>query len=256
MFGRIGLQLYSVRNHMEDAQGVKDTFRRLAEIGYKEVQTAGGFPGGVEEFAKAARENGIEIIGTHCGFPENLDDISEYVNMHRTLGTVRAGVGGGRYGGTAREINNYIDSVNTLAEKLAGYGMKFTYHHHTHEFARVDGRRVIDYMIDGFDRKNVSFVLDTYWLNHAGCDVNAWIRKLEGSVEILHLKDKAVKLGSNDGYITEVGGGNLDFETIIKTAEDAGVGHLCVEQDTWPAGFDSIDCAAKSYEYLAKLLKL
>ena len=256
MFKNIGLQLYSVRNHMQDIESVRDTFKKLADIGYTEAQTAGAFAGGVEAFADAAKNAGIKIVGTHYGFPENLDNIDEYVEIHKILDTTNAGVGGGKYGTTKEEVLTYIEHVNTLAAKLSEYGMKFTYHHHTHEFGKIDNKTVFDYMVEGFDKKNVSFVLDTYWLSHAGCDVNAWIEKLAGRVDILHLKDKAVKLGSNDGYITEVGNGNLDFKSILKVAEASGVKHICVEQDSWPEDTDSLECAKKSYDYLAKILSI
>lgn len=251
MYKNLGLQLYSVRNHMEDEEGVKYTFKRLAEIGYTEAQTAGAFPCPVEKFAEYAKDAGIKIVGTHYGFPADLNDITDYVNLHKTLGTTNAGVGGGAYGKTKEEILAYIDKVNTLAEKLKDYGMKFTYHHHSHEFGKVGGARVIDYFVDGFDKNNVSFVLDTYWLQNAGADVTTWIEKLAGRVDILHIKDRAVKFGANEGFITEIGSGNLDFDKIIKTAEATGVKHICVEQDTWPLGFDSLDCVKKSFDYFA-----
>lgn len=250
MYKELGLQLYSVRNHMETEEGVKETFRRLAEIGYTEAQTAGAFPIPVEKFAEYAKEAGIKIVGTHYGFPADVDDIEEYVNVHRILGTTNAGVGGGAYGKTKAEVMAYVEQVNRLAENLSKYGMKFTYHHHSHEFAKVPGGdRVIDYMVDGFDKKNVSFVLDTYWLQNAGANVCGWIEMLAGRVDILHLKDRAVKFGTNEGFITEVGSGNIDFAAVLKSAEATGVKHLCVEQDTWPLGFDSIDCVKKSYDY-------
>lgn len=257
MFDKLGIQLYSVRNHMGDGAGVKYTFDRLADIGYREIQTAGAFPCSVEEFAEHAKNAGLTCVGTHYGFPENPDDIEEYVKLHKTLGTTTAGVGGGAYGKTKAEVLAYIDKVNYLAEKLAGYGMKFSYHHHSHEFAKVPGGdRVIDYMVDGFDKKNVVFVLDTCWLQYAGANVNAWIEKLAGRCDVLHLKDRAVKYGTNDSFITECGSGNLDFESAIKAADASGVKHLCVEQDTWPLGFDSIDyCAKKSFDYISQFLK-
>ncbi len=242
--------MYSVRNHMETEEGVKETFRRLAEIGYTEAQTAGAFPIPVEKFAQYAKEAGIAIVGTHYGFPADIDNIEEYVNIHKILGTTNAGVGGGAYGKTKQEVIDYVEKVNRLAENLSKYGMKFTYHHHSHEFAKVPGGdRVIDYMVDGFDKNNVSFVLDTYWLQNAGASVNGWIEKLAGRVDILHIKDRAVKFGTNEGYITEIGSGNIDFVSALKVAEDTGVKHICVEQDTWPLGFDSIDCVKKSYDY-------
>lgn len=257
MFNKLGIQLYSVRNHMTDEAGVKYTFDRLADIGYKEVQTAGEFPCEVEKFAEHMKNAGLTCVGTHYGFPADINDLDAYINIHKALGTTTAGVGGGAYGKTKAEVLAYIDKVNELAEKLAGYGMKFSYHHHSHEFAKVPGGdRVIDYMVDGFDKKNVVFVLDTCWLQNAGASVTAWIEKLAGRCDVLHLKDRAVKYGTNEGYITECGSGNLDLEAAIKTAEATGVKHLCVEQDTWPLGFDSLDYAAKkSFDYLSQFLK-
>ena len=106
MYKDLGLQLYSVRNHMTDAEGVKETFRRLGEIGYTEAQTAGAFPADcpAELFAKYANDAGIKIIGTHYGFPENIDEIDEYV----ALGTTNAGVGGGAYGNTLKQLWNTL----------------------------------------------------------------------------------------------------------------------------------------------------
>ena len=257
MFEKLGIQLYTVRNYMTDEAGVKYTFDRLAEIGYKEIQTAGDFPCPVEKFAEHAKNAGLTCVGTHYGFPQDINNIEDYVALHKTLGTTTAGVGGGDYGKTRASVMAYIDKVNTLAEKLSQHGMKFSYHHHSHEFAKIPGGdRIIDYMVDGFDKKNVSFVLDTYWLNHAGVDVCQWIEKLAGRVDILHLKDCAITLGANDGHITMCGDGNINFASVIKTAEATGVKHLCVEQDTWPSGFDSLNyCAKQSFDYLSQFLK-
>lgn len=256
MYKDLGLQLYSVRNFMTDENSVRETFKKLREIGYTEAQTAGAFPCDVKAYADAAKSAGIKIVGTHYAMPENPDDLDEYIEIHKILGTTNAGVGGGAYGNTKKTVLDYIDKVNRIAENLSKHGMKFTYHHHSHEFAKVGDARVIDYMVDGFDKANVSFVLDTYWLQNAGVNINSWIEMLAGRVDILHIKDRAVKLGTNEGYITEVGSGNIDFVSALKVAEDTGVKHICVEQDTWPLGFSSLDCVKKSYDYyMEKLCK-
>lgn len=256
MFKNVGIQLYSIRNHTQDLEGIKHALKSLAEIGYTELQTAGAFPCSVEEYMSVVKENGLKIIGTHYILPENLDDLDDYIAYHKALETTNAGVGGGASGKNKEDLMAYIDHVNALAEKLAEHGMKFTYHHHSHEFGKVDTLRTMDYLVDGFDKKNVSFVLDTYWLSHAGCDVNEWIKKLEGRVDILHLKDKEIPFGTNDGIITEVGSGNLNFESIIKTAEATGVKHICVEQDDWPSDRDSLECAKMSFDHIAKIIGL
>lgn len=253
MYTKLGLQLYSVRNHMEDEQGVRETFQKLADMGYTQAQTA-GMPCDVHAFADAASKAGIEIIGTHYTFPEDLNNLEEYINFHKILGTTNAGVGGGCAYGTREQIEAFITKVNTLVEKIAPYGMKFTYHHHSYEFAKSEGRRVIEYLYDGLDARNTSFVMDTYWMQYAGVDINAWLKKFEGRVDILHIKDMAVTPGKNDPFITEIGNGNIDFETVLRTAEDTGVKYICVEQDEWPADSDSLDSVKKSCDYFMNIL--
>ncbi len=258
MFNKLGFQAFSVRNYMTNAEDVRKTFERMAAIGYSEVQTAGAFPCTVEEYAAAAHDNGFAVVGTHYGFPADVNDIEDYVKTHRILGTTNAGVGGAfELSKDKSQIMPYIEKVNTLAENLKKYGMKFTYHHHAFEFAKLEGDRIMDMLVDGLNPETTSFVLDTHWLQKGGVSIKEWLEKLAGRCEILHLKDYAVAPGNNDGYITECGNGNINFEEVIKIAEATGVKHLCVEQDTWPLGFDSIDYSMrKSFEHISKFLDI
>ena len=93
-----------------------------------------------------------------------------------------------------------------------------------------------------------SFCLDTYWIQHGGGDVRAWIERLGGRIDILHLKDMGVN--ENGPFITECGNGNINFDGIIPLAEACGVKHFCVEQDIWPG--DPFDSIKQSSEYLHK----
>ena len=258
MFNKLGLQIYSVRNYMTDAKSVRETFERLAKIGYSEVQTAGAFPCTVEEYASAAHDNGFTFVGTHYGFPADVNDIEDYVKMHQILGTTNAGVGGAfDMAKDKAKVMPFIEKANTLGENLKKYGMKFTYHHHAFEFARLEGDRIMDMLVDGLNPETTSFVLDTHWLQKGGVSITEWLEKLAGRCDILHLKDYAVAPGDNNGYITECGSGNINFKEVIKVAEQVGVKHLCVEQDTWPLGFDSVDyCMRKSFEHLSQYLDL
>ena len=258
MFNKLGLQIYSVRNYMTDAKSVRETFERLAKIGYSEVQTAGAFPCSVEEYAAAAHDNGFTFVGTHYGFPEDVNNIEEYVKLHQILGTTNAGVGGAHdVSKDKAKVYAFIEKANTLGENLKKYDMKFTYHHHAFEFAKLGDDRIMDLLVDGLNPETTSFVLDTHWLQKGGVSITEWLEKLAGRCDILHLKDYAVAPGDNNGYITECGSGNINFKEVIKVAEETGVKHLCVEQDTWPLGFDSVDyCMRKSFEHLSQYLDL
>jgi sugar phosphate isomerase/epimerase len=130
--------------------------------------------------------------------------------------------------------------------------MKFTYHNHSFEFRRWgnDGKTAMDILAERLDPETVSFVLDTYWVQHGGGDVRAWIERLAGRIDILHLKDMGVN--ENGPFITECGNGNINFDGIIPLAEQCGVKHFCVEQDIWPG--DAMDSAAFSAQYLKKYI--
>ena len=41
MFSKLGLQMFTVRDHIGDDAALDKTFERMAEIGYTEAQTAG-----------------------------------------------------------------------------------------------------------------------------------------------------------------------------------------------------------------------
>ena len=53
MFSKLGLQLYTVRDHMKDIESVENSIKRLVEMGYTEAQTAGQES---EEFANLTKK--------------------------------------------------------------------------------------------------------------------------------------------------------------------------------------------------------
>ena len=245
MIDRLGLQLFSIRNTMNNAENIRESFRRIREMGYEHGQTAGcAVP--YEEFGRIAREEGIEICGTHDDFGLMLRNPDEAMRNHEALGTRLMGIGG-FHATDPDEVERFIEQANTVAANIAPHGFKFTYHNHSNEFIRMkNGRTVMDMLVEGLDPKGTSFVLDTYWVQHGGGDVRHWIEKLSGRIDILHLKDMG--RDENGPYITEIGNGNLWWEGILDAAEKAGVKYYVVEQDTWPG--DPFDSVRQSAEYL------
>ncbi len=258
---QFGLQLYSVRDHMtENDEGVKNAFLELAKMGYTQAQTAGTYDFiAPEKFAEYAHDAGIEICGTHYNWDRIRNDVEGTVAYHKALGTTNVGIGS--MPGTAlvsiAALDEFINEFNACAEKYAKYGMKLTYHNHSFEFKKLeDGRTVFDHLIEKFDKNNVTFVLDTYWLQHGGVDVRDMIERLSGRVDILHIKDmeacRTLKFGDasvNVPYITEIGSGNINFKGIIPLAEKCGVKYFIVEDDR-AVEVGSYNAVRKSAEYI------
>lgn len=252
---KIGLQLYSVRDHFSTEEEARATFKKLAQLGYSEAQTAGCYGFAYDKFAEMAADAGITIIGTHDNFEMMKKDIDTAIENHRKIGTTNMGIGGFGWGiKDAATVKQFIADANKVAKRLAGEGMKFTYHNHSQEFVKLDnGKTMMEMFLEEFD-ENVSYVLDTYWVQNAGGDVCTWIEKLAGKIDILHLKDMTIQYNENnelESCITEIGNGHLDFKKIIETAEKCGVKHFCVEQDNCPYDFEA--SLKASSDYLHKL---
>lgn len=246
MIKELGLQMYSVREHLETVEDVRDTMKKLKEMGYTVMQTAGQKIT-LEELADITNELGITVCGTHCGMDYLTGDVEKAMEAHRKLGTTNMGIGG-FWSANVDEIKAFIEKANKLAAEIYPHGFKFTYHNHSHEFYKVDGdKTMMDLLVEGLDPEKTSFCLDTYWLQNAGCDVCTWLEKLAGRIDILHLKDMGVN-ADRQSFITEIGNGNMDFAKIIDTAEKIGVKYYVVEQDTCPG--DSLDSVRKSADYI------
>ena len=255
-----GLQLYSVRDHMQDEEGVKETFKRLVGMGYTIGQTAGTYDFiSPEKFAQYAHDAGMTICGTHYSWERIRKDVEGTVAYHKTLGTTNVGIGGMPFDARANvdALNAFIDEFNSMAAEYAKHGMKLTYHNHSFEFKKLeDGRTLFDHLVEKLDKDNVSFVLDTYWLQHGGKDIREVIEMLAGRVDILHITDmeacKDVRVGEatvSVPYITEIGSGNLNFKSIIKTAEACGVKCFVVEDDR-AVDVGSYEAVKRSADYI------
>ena len=73
--GKIGVQLYTIREFMTSELDIRESFRKLKTLGYDQAQTA-GCKISYELFGQIAREEGIEIVGTHDNFEEMCDDFA------------------------------------------------------------------------------------------------------------------------------------------------------------------------------------
>ena len=250
----IGIQLYSIRDRMTTEEDIKAAFKALGEIGYTEAQTAGDFIIPPATFAKYAHDAGIAIVGTHYDWGKIKDQPEETARMHlEDLGTNNVGIGGGPKCTTLDEIKAFVEQFNEAARALAKFGCNLTYHNHSREFVKIEGRTIMDYYVEGFTEPNIRFVPDTYWLQHGGIDVRRFLERISGRIEILHLKDMAACGGEKgrEPYITDVGNGNLDFADIVKTAEACGTRYYCVEQDG-NYEVDSMTSAKTCFDYLRK----
>lgn len=227
----VGAQTYTIRDFCKTESEIAASFAKLAKCGYRAVQVSGL---GVEDARVLRRlldENGLSCAATHVGGDKFLKNLSWVVDFHKTLNCEHAAIGGMpaeyRSGeGCARFAREFSE----IARKLKAEGISFSYHNHSFEFEKFDGRLMLDVLIQESDPEVFMLELDTYWVQHGGGDPAAWIDKVKGRIPLLHLKDMTVR-GQKGPIMAEVGEGNLNWPAIMAAARAAGTRWYLVEQD-------------------------
>lgn len=251
---KVGLQLYSIRDVLgKDEATVRENFRKLAEFGYTQAETA-GIPFDPAVFAHCAKDAGIEIVSTHYNGQEIFEDTERAMRVHDILGSRYIGVGGYSME-TVDDVSRFIENANHAGEIMGREGFKFLYHNHSHEFIPMaDGKTIYERLLTELDAKNTVLELDCFWAQNAGLDPAAFIREHSDRIRLVHLKDMGMRhnpeTGHAESFITEVGHGNMNYKGIVQAADEAKIEYYIVEQDAnWIDG-DPMKAVASSCRYI------
>jgi sugar phosphate isomerase/epimerase len=256
MPSKLAVQTYTIRDFLKTEADLRESMRKVREIGYEAVQLSGvGCMNGdaPEVSAATARqildEQGIACIATHRNWAPLLADPETEIAFHKTLGCDYVAIGGlpNAYFADEAGAKRFLAEAETVLPRLADAGLRFGYHNHAHEFARVGsrGERWIDLIIGGDPRIAMEF--DVYWVAHAGANPERFIERCGGRVPVIHFKDKEV-VPVDGPVMAPIGEGNLDWANLIPACEKAGVEWYAVEQDTCRR--DPFDCLRSSFDFL------
>jgi len=242
----IGINLYSVRQFTQTPADVAQTLRRVKQMGYDFVQISGFGPIEPKELRKMLDGEGLGVCATHIGYADLRDKMDEVIEKHHIWGCKNAALGSlppdmRNRAGFAR----FATEGTAFAARLATAGLTFSYHNHSFEFEKFDGRTGMEIIYEESDPKLLFAEVDTYWVQHGGGDPVAWIRRLKGRQPLVHLKDFAVVEGKQ--VFAEVGEGNLNWPGILAACKEAGVQWYIVEQDSSLRDiFDSIATSVRN----------
>lgn len=243
---QLGAQFYTIRNFCKDTDGLAESLKRVADIGYKTVQLSGICAYDADWMKEELRKNGLTCVLTHTPLDKIKGETEKVIFDNKTLGLDLVGIGG--YYGYKDGVTTIIDEFKDAVQKIKANGMRLTYHNHDHEFVKVDGKVILEHVSEFFGPDEMAFTLDTYWVQSGGADPVMWLNKLKGRTPCIHLKDMLFT-AEKERRMAPVGEGNLNFDAILKTAIDTGVKFALVEQDNC-YGEDPFDCLKRSYEYL------
>jgi sugar phosphate isomerase/epimerase len=228
----LGAQMYNLRQFTQTARDLDLSLKRVADIGYKTVQISGIGNIAAGRVRGFCDKYGLSVVLTHMNADRIIDDTEAVIKENETMGCDYIGIGmmPERYRCDAW-LDQFVADYLPAARKIAEAGKLLMYHNHEFEFCKINGRRVMDFLIDSFKPSEMGFTIDTYWMQAGGADIYEWIAKLAGRMPCVHLKDMDV-MADRSVVMAPIMEGNLNFPKILEALEaDGGVKYLLIEQD-------------------------
>ena len=228
---QLAAQLYTVRDFTNTPAEIATTMKKVKQLGYDAVQCSALGAIDAHELKRIVDGEGLTICATHTDYDRMRDEPQAVIDEHNLWGCKHAAIGG-----LPEEYRNaegyarFAKEASAVAKRLAEGGLAFSYHNHSFELERFNGRTGLDILYEDSNPQYFKSELDTYWIQHGGGDPAAWIRKLKGRADIVHLKDMA--MDGRTQLFAEVGEGNLNWPAILDACKEAGVEWYIVEQDT------------------------
>lgn len=256
----IGVQAMMLKDSFSDV-GAFETLRKVSAIGYNavEISQIPMTPENVAELDRSRTELGMDIAALSVnvegrkGMPiESLaDNFDKIVDDANRLGTTLLRIGMLPFGAmkSLTAVTEFAKQANGYAERLQERGINLYYHNHHIEFAKFDGKYMLDIIADSSPAMGME--IDVHWVQRGGLDPVRTLQKYAGKTAMVHLKDYRIgqlpessfgllEKGDFPGFMAEfrnvvqfaeVGEGNLDFPAIVPAAVAAGAQYLLVEQD-------------------------
>ena len=253
----VGLQLYTVREQL--AKDVPGTLKKVAEIGYKEVEVYDFCGKTAKQFSQLLKDHGLTAPSGHYETKHIKEHWQKHIDDAKELGMkymVHA-ILDRRERTTFDEYKQLVELFSKAAEQTRKAGIQFCYHNHNFEFTRFGDTTAYDFLLKQLDPQLVQFEMDCFWVTHAGQDPVAYFQKHPGRFPLLHIKDlknkpaPTLKLDDRMGLFAEVGYGTIDYPQIFRAAPQGGLKHFYVEQDFCERSpFESIKM---SYDFLHQL---
>ena len=255
-------QMYSVRDLIGDAgkyaQNHEKVLKQLADMGYTAVEAANYGDGklyGVtpEQFKADIEAAGLKVLSSHVtrnlnddelkskNFTEALKWWDECIDAHKRAGMKYMVIPWCSVPKTLADLQTICDFYNQVGKKVAAAGMKLGYHNHSHEFQKVEGKVMEDYMIEHTDPNYLFFQMDVYWTVRGQQSPVDYFNKYPGRFSLLHIKDNS-EIGQS---------GMVGFDAIFNNFDKAGAEGWVLELEHGSTP-DILEGMKQSIDYIKK----
>ena len=241
----IGAQFYTVRQFCKTLPDFAEALKKVADIGYKNVQISGTCPYPAAWLKENLDKNGLKCVLTHTPVDRLTGELDQVIRDHSVFGCDYVGLGWWAFDPEKNmSWDQWMSTFPPIAQKLARAGKLFMYHNHDQEFKKYEGKLIMERLMEALPPEEMGFTVDTFWVQAGGGDPAQWLEKLAGRIPCIHLKDFAY-----GRKMAVIGEGNINFARVFEKAEAGGTKYMLVEQDDCN-GEDPFDCLRRSYQYL------
>lgn len=299
-----GLQMYTVKKSF--AENPLKTLEAIADAGIKTVELAClrirkegnsilGFPGNngdVSKIGMSAKEiraksdqAGINIISAMI-WPEDfykLDSFFTQTDVMKRTFEYYAEVGckhlsiGIDFWPNLDYLLNRCELYNKLGEMCQNVGIQLAYHNHYNEFQTINGKYLLDLIVENTDPKNFKIELDAYWTFRGALDPVSKIRQYGDRITMIHQKDFPIDqiryadswtmLDQNvlldwdkfhsiikPEFFIELGEGIIKIQDIIDAGNEFNIPYILIEQDyTKHSEIESLKISIKNLKKIRDL---
>lgn len=268
---RISIQLYTLRSAAANpsptapaAIGYLATLQAVARYGYERVELAGLYGQTAAGMRTTLDGLGMRASSSHDGISADSGAAHTKFQNARTLGQSYVNVPFLNSSNLA-DWQRWADQMNAEAAIAKGYGLKYGYHNHAHEFT-IDlggGLTPWEVLMDRLDRRLVHLEVDLYWAFTAG--VNTGHTTPESALQFAkdvvndapmrvrqyHVKDRtSMGTAPAEADMCDLGVGVIDFAELFRNHE---VEEYIVENDTPDNPAAPLLTAAVGHLYLEHL---
>ena len=239
---KIGIQLYAVRDHyLTDMPG---TFKKLSDMGYREVEGFWIYPCRAAELDKMLKDNGLTMCGWHIGLDHlSKDKYMAVLDYHDRIGNRILGLNAGpEMLDSADKIKSLRDQMLEASDRLATQGFILEYHNHWWEF--LSGA-----YYDLMDDCSLYAQLDMGNALKGGVHGASCIERYSGRLAAAHMKPYSIE----KGFDCTIGDENdsVKWQDIIPALARGNVEHLTIEYESLE---NQMELAKKNIDGLKKIL--
>lgn len=244
----VAIQLYSVRdllNKVDNKNGKCDDaytslLKKLAKMGYTGVEAANYNNGKFydrtpQQFKNDVKSAGMKVLSSHCtkalskeelasgDFSPSLRWWDQCIADHKAAGMSYIVAPWMDVPKTLKDLATYCAYYNEIGKRCKQQGLQFGYHNHAHEFQKVEGKVMYDYMLENTNPDYVFFQMDVYWVVRGQSSPVDYFNKYPGRFKIFHIKDHR-EIGAS---------GMVGYDAIFRNARTAGLQHIVAEIESY-----------------------